>query len=177
MLTVSMAVIAIVVSTSRMAWVVWLACAVVVTEVLSVVLANREAVLRVSGVALALAFVAAQWLLGRGVKSKSIDAAIDDPGVTMNRWVERTKSQITWSDTTRADWDRRLRPMLARQFELATKRPRARDPKAFEATGRVLFGGELWAWVDPENISRTGAREKGPGRATLTDIIERLERL
>ena len=159
------------------AWVVCGACAVVTAEVLSLVLTDRQAVLRVSGVVLALALVAAWWLLARGVKSEPVDAASDDPGSALSRWVERTKSQIVWSDTTRADWDRRLRPMLARQFELATKRPRARDPKAFEATGRVLFGDELWAWVDPENISRTGAREKGPGRATLTDIIERLERL
>jgi hypothetical protein len=67
--------------------------------------------------------------------------------------------------------------MLARQFELATRQPRARNPAAFEAAGRNHFGAELWAWVDPENISRTGTREPGPGRATLADIIERLELL
>ena len=52
------------------------------------------------------------------------------------------------------DWDRRLRPMLARQFELASGQRKAKDPRAFHATGRMLFGEQLWQWVDPDNISR-----------------------
>jgi hypothetical protein len=149
----------------------------VTAEALAFVLPDGEAVLRFSGVALALVFTAALWLLGRGPTPDPVDPAAADSGSVLNRWVERTETQIAWSDTTRADWDRRLRPMLARQFEFAARQPRARNPAAYEATGRVLFGDELWAWVDPENISRTGSREKGPGRAAFTDIIERLERL
>ena len=42
--------------------------------------------------------------------------------------------------------------MLARQFELAAGQRKAKDPKAFDATGRMLFGDQLWQWVDPENI-------------------------
>jgi hypothetical protein len=67
--------------------------------------------------------------------------------------------------------------MLARQFELATGQRKARDPRAFEATGRMLFGPQLWQWVDPENVSRTGNREAGPGRAALDEILQRLERV
>ena len=142
-------------------------------------LPNRHAVSWLSGVALAVALVAARWLLGRRMRPEPVDAGTDDTGSALSRWVERTESQIAWSDATRADWDRRLRPMLARQFGFATRQPRARNPGAFAATGRVLFGEQLWAWVDPDNISRTGARESGPGRAgaVFTDIIERLERL
>jgi hypothetical protein len=153
------------------------ACVFVVAEVLAFVLPDGEAVLRVSGVALALAFAAARWFLGNGPTPEPTDTATNESGSVLSRWVERTETQIEWSDTTRSDWDRRLRPMLARQFEFAARQPRARNPAAYEATGRVLFGDELWGWVDPENVSRTGAREKGPGRAVFTDIIERLERL
>ncbi|MGH7290932.1 MAG: hypothetical protein ACREJT_06960 [Myxococcota bacterium] len=150
---------------------------VVTAEALSVVLAEREAVAWFSGVAVALALIAARWRLARGHRAGSFDAPTDDTATALDRWVERTESQIVWSDSTRADWDRRLRPMLARQFEFATRQPRARNPAAFDATGRILFGDELWAWVDPENVSRTGTQERGPGRAAFTDIIERLERL
>ena len=138
---------------------------------------DRDAVSWLSGGALAVALVAARWLLGRRMRPEPVDAGTEDTGSALSRWVERTESQIAWSDATRADWDRRLRPMLARQFEFAARQPRARNPGAFAATGRNLFGEQLWAWVDPDNISRTGAREPGPGRTLFTDIIERLERL
>jgi hypothetical protein len=150
---------------------------VLAAQVLSLVLADPNAGLRFSGATLALALLAAWWRLARGVRPEWVDVTTDDTGTALSRWVDRTRSQIAWSDSTRADWDRRLRPVLARQFELATRQPRVRSPRAFEATGRVLFGDELWAWVDPENISRTGALETGPGRAVLNDILERLERL
>jgi hypothetical protein len=153
------------------------ACVVVVAEILAFLLLDRKGVLWFSGVAVALTFLALRWLLARGVRPEPSDDWTDDRGAALGRWLARTQSQIAWSEATRADWDRRLRPMLARQFELGTGQRRARNPRAFEATGRVLFGDELWAWVDPENISRTGAKETGPGRAALNDILERLERL
>jgi hypothetical protein len=159
------------------AFVVFGACGVVVTEVVSFMLVDREAVLQYSGVAVALAFMAVRWHLARGVKSEPVDSPDEDTRTPLSRWLDRTASQVSWSDSSRADWDRRVRPMLARQFELAIRQPKFRNPKSFDAAGRVHFGDELWAWVDPENISRTGTREQGPGRAVLNDIIERLERL
>jgi hypothetical protein len=41
----------------------------------------------------------------------------------------------------------------------------------------MLFGTELWAWVDPQNVSRTGESEPGPGRAALDEILRRLEQV
>ena len=67
--------------------------------------------------------------------------------------------------------------MLARRFAIATGQKQAKDPAAFDATGRTLFGAELWAWVNPNNLAHTGAREPGPGRATLEEILERLEQV
>jgi hypothetical protein len=65
--------------------------------------------------------------------------------------------------------------MLARRFALTTGQNQAKDPAAFDATGQMLFGPQLWAWVDPNNVVQTGAHEPGPGRATLAEILERLE--
>jgi hypothetical protein len=41
----------------------------------------------------------------------------------------------------------------------------------------MLFGPQLWAWVNPNNVAQTGAREPAPGRATLAEILERLEQV
>jgi hypothetical protein len=67
--------------------------------------------------------------------------------------------------------------MLARRFAITTGQKQSKDPVAFHATGRMLFGAELWAWVDPNNVAQTGGREPGPGRATLERILERLEQV
>jgi len=86
---------------------------------------------------------------------------------------------IHWSETSRSDWDRRVRPVLARQFEMATKvdQRRTTEPEAFRATGMMLFGADLWPWVDPDNVVRGGAARPGPGRRRLEAILECLERV
>ena len=137
---------------------------------------ERDLVIAVTGAALACVLVAVRSHLAR--RTDAVDVAVDDDaGAALRRWLSRTETLISWSESSRADWDRRLRPMLARQFELAARQRKAKDAKAFETTGRMLFGDELWQWVDPENISRTGAHEPGPGRGTLDEILQRLERL
>ena len=95
----------------------------------------------------------------------------------MRRWIARTESMIRWADSSRADWDRHLRPRLAREFMLATGQRMGRDTASLGATGRIVFGDELWQWVDPSNVARTGRREPGPGREALSEILERLERV
>jgi len=54
-------------------------------------------------------------------------------------------------------------PMLARRFAIATGHKQSKDPAAFDATGRTLFGAEMWAWVNP-TTSRQPVRAN-PGRA------------
>lgn len=149
----------------------------VAVEIYAVVRLDRDDVLTVSGVALAGALVAARFAL-RGDPAPAPTATdADERGAALRRWVDRTETMIGWSEASRADWDRRLRPMLARQFELATGQRKVRDAKAFHATGQMLFGPELWQWVDPENVSRTGVDEPGPGRKALDEILRRLERV
>jgi hypothetical protein len=84
---------------------------------------------------------------------------------------------ISQSEATRRDWDRHLRPTLARQFEMATGQKRSKDRAAYNATGQMLFGADLWPWVDPENVTRGGVEEPGPGREALDEILQRLERV
>jgi NADPH:quinone reductase-like Zn-dependent oxidoreductase len=149
----------------------------VAAELYAVARLDRDDVLVVSGISLVVGLVAVRLALLAGRSSTSAGSEADERAAALQRWAARTETMISWSDSTRADWDRRLRPMLARQFELATGQRKARNASAFEATGRMLFGPQLWQWVDPENVSRTGDREPGPGRGALDEILQRLERV
>lgn len=147
---------------------------VVAAEVLALVLGARQWVLPAAGLALAV-FVLAVW---RSVIAEQhhplSEPGVDEPGEALRRWRSRTESSIRWADSTREDWDRHLRPRLAREFVLAT---RQRDPAALQATGRIVFGDDLWGWVDPNNVGRGRDREPGPGYATLEEILRRMEDL
>ncbi len=96
---------------------------------------------------------------------------------SLRRWLAATETTIRWSESTRADWDRHLRPMLARRYAIATGQRQAKDPASFQATGQMLFGAELWEWVNPNNVTRTGGRQPGPGRAALEEILRKLEQV
>ena len=145
---------------------------VVGTEVLAWVLGGTRWLLPASGAAAALVLAAAWLGVGRGRHRGAAEPVTDDAAESLQRWKSRTESSIQWADATRADWDRHLRPRLAREFVLAS---RQRDPAALAATGRIVFGEDLWRWVDPSDISRTGSREPGPGYATLEKILRRME--
>jgi hypothetical protein len=101
----------------------------------------------------------------------------DDLGDSLRRWLSNTETTIRWSESTRADWDRHLRPMLARRYEMTTGQRQSKDPVSFHATGRILFGPELWEWVNPNNVIRSGDRQPGPGRAALQEILQKLEQV
>ena len=151
--------------------------AVVAAEVLALLLPNRRFVLAASGAAVALVLLAVRWYLAREAAAEPTVPPVDDSEKSLRRWLSRTETFIARSESTRSDWDRHLRPMLARQFEMATSHKKSTDRAAFHATGRVLFGDKLWEWVDPENVSRTGDREPGPGREVLDEILQRLEQV
>ena len=124
---------------------------------------DRRLVLLVSGVALAAVLLAVRRFLVGEVGPAPAEPPSHDPAESLRRWRSRTETLIRWSESSRADWDRHLRPKLAREFQMATGHRQSKDPAALQATGRMLFGPELWAWVDPENVARTGGREPGPG--------------
>ena len=149
---------------------------VIAVEVLAFATVNHRFVLLLSGAAAALVLLEGRRLLNRSPATDKAEAS-GGPAESMRRWISRTESMIRWADSSRADWDRHLRPRLAREFMLATGQRMGRDPAALEATGRIVFGDELWQWVDPSNVARTGRREPGPGRGALNEILERLERV
>lgn len=147
---------------------------IVGAEVLMLALGASRWVLPAAGAAAALVLLTARLSLAGPRHRPAAEPVVDDGAESLRRWKSRTESSIQWADSTRADWDRHLRPRLAREFVLAT---RQRDPGALAATGRIVFGEDLWRWVDPSDISRTGSREPGPGYATLEEILRRMEHL
>jgi hypothetical protein len=150
---------------------------VVLVEVVAFAVLDRELVLAVVGVMVALVLLTFRLYLLRELEHEPGGAPSDVPAESLRRWLSRTETLISRSESTRRDWDRHLRPMLARQFAMATGQRQARNAAAFHATGDMLFGAELWAWVDPQNVSRTGGSEPGPGREALDEILRRLEQV
>ena len=151
-------------------------CFVIGMELLVLTVHDRRFVLVAAGLALALVLIVVRWLLGSGNESVA-QPDPDDQGDSLRRWLSTTETTIRRSESTRTDWDRHLRPMLARRFEIATGQRQAKDPAAFQATGRVLFGDGLWEWVNPNNVARTGDLQPGPGRVVLEAILVRLEQV
>lgn len=151
-------------------------CVVVTAELVAFALLDRELFSVASGLAVAIVLLTLRGLL---VRQGRLDTAPDgsEPAESLRRWLSRTETLVSRSESTRRDWDRHLRPMLARQFELATGQRQVRNPAEFQATGQLLFGTDLWAWVDPHNVLRTGGDQPGPGRATLAEILRRMERV
>jgi hypothetical protein len=148
-------------------------------ELVAMWLPHRGAAAVLTGVVVGLVLLGICGYLGVVIDSSDAQDDPDEVGDSLQHWVVRTESLIGWSETSRADWDRRVRPVLAQQFEVATKasQRRAVDPAAFELTGRMLFGADLWKWVDPDNVVRGGGLLPGPGRHTLERIIDCLEQV
>jgi hypothetical protein len=144
-------------------------------ELLALIVHERRLVLAGAGVALALVLLNIRRFLGHEVHPEAEPGPEDLAG--LQRWLSSTETTIRWSDSTRADWDRHLRPMLARRFEIATGQRQAKDPMAFLATGQMLFGPELWQWVNPNNVASSGKNERGPGRVALEEILLKLEQV
>lgn len=144
---------------------------VLLAELIAIVVARRWA-LPVAGVAVA---VLAYELRGHfaGAKPQPPSAPPTNEALeSLQRWRSQTETLVHWADSGRGEWDRHLRPKLAREFLLAT---RQKETVALQDTGRMVFGEELWPWVDPENAQFHRRDEPGPGRATLDEILRRLE--
>src|SRR5262249_15388313 len=149
---------------------------VLVMEAVAMMAPDRRAVLWMSGAMVAVVLLAMRRRIAADKPPAAADTPGDGPAESLRRWVARTETMLRWADSTRADWDRHLRPKLAREFVLATGQRQGRDPAALQATGRMLFGEDLWQWVDPANVTRSRAGDPGPGRATLDEVLRRLER-
>ncbi len=118
-------------------------------------------------------------LAGRAGAPTNDDGADDDiengPAEMLHRWHARAEMLAHRADGTRADWDRHLRPLLAKEFELSSGHRIAKDRRATEAAGVLQFGPELWRWVDPANSALREQKTRAPGRAALDEILRRLQ--
>jgi len=150
-----------------------------VSEFVALCQPDRAYAPALTGVAVGLVLLGVRGYLAVATDQPATDLGSDDAEESLQRWISRTEAMIHWSETSRSDWDRRVRPVLARQFEMATKvdQRRTTEPEAFLATGMMLFGADLWPWVDPDNVVRGGAARPGPGRRRLEAILECLERV
>ncbi|WP_102145082.1 hypothetical protein [Mycobacterium hubeiense] len=150
---------------------------VVVVEVCAIFAPDRRAVLWASGAAVAMLLLGVRWFLSSADTGEPDEPKSNDPAELLQRWVSHTETLVSRAESTRTDWDRHLRPRLAREFASATGQRQHKDPAAFDATGRMLFGPQLWQWVDPNNVARKGGNVPGPGREVLNEILRRLELL
>lgn len=147
---------------------------VVLVELMVLGVGGRSIVLLVTGVAVAFALLSLRWWFIGGDDETRATPDLQS-AESLERWHARTEILIGWADGTRGAWDRHLRPILAREFSMATGHRPSKNTAAHDAAGRMLFGTELWDWVDPSAASHQRRDEPAPGRATLDEILERLE--
>ncbi len=145
--------------------------AVLLAEIVGFMFGGRWA-LPVAGVALGMFALHLTGRLARGANDGSA-AESNDAWESLQRWRGQTEELIRWADGSRAEWDRHLRPRLARDFMVATQQKASDD---FDSSGRFVFGEELWQWVDPQNVAPGRRNEPGPGRDALDQILRRLEK-
>ncbi|MGW4367497.1 hypothetical protein ACWEKT_17810 [Nocardia takedensis] len=114
---------------------------------------------------------------GAGAPEDLPEEMENGPAEMLQRWQARAQMLADRAEGTRADWDRHLRPLLAKEFELSTGLRVAKNRKATETAGLLQFGPELWRWVDPANSALRDQVTRAPGRATLDEILRLLQRL
>ncbi|MCP2320335.1 hypothetical protein APR12_005716 [Nocardia amikacinitolerans] len=158
------------------------AAAIVAVVVLELVAFGRArgAMLLLAAVPVALALFQLILTLrerGNADDDERSDDIENGPQEMLNRWQARAQMLAERADGSRADWDRHLRPLLAKEFELSTGMRVAKNRRATEAAGILQFGPELWRWVDPANSALRDQTTRAPGRAALDEILRRLQRM
>ncbi|QLY31470.1 hypothetical protein [Nocardia huaxiensis] len=165
---------------NRMAIVIGAVLLVGVLELIAVS-NQRDALLLVAGLPVAGALGLLVWSLlerSRRLRIMPGDNEIDNgPADMLRRWEARASMLADRADGSRADWDRHLRPLLAKEFELTSGHRMAKNRRATEAAGQLLFGPELWRWVDPANSALRDQSNPAPGRPALDEILRRLQNM
>ncbi|MGH3951976.1 MAG: hypothetical protein ACRDSE_23140 [Pseudonocardiaceae bacterium] len=88
--------------------------------------------------------------------------------------IAHAETTANWAAGSRRDWDRHIRPLLAREFDALIGGRRSGSSLPRE-TGEWLFGAELWPLVDPAARFTDHLDRPGPGRRSLAAILDRLE--
>lgn len=164
---------------NRMGVVITCVIVIAVIELVAVERA-RGLLLIVAGIPVAVALAWLIWSLLERAEAGDADAMEDmenGPAEMLRRWRARAQMLADRADGSRADWDRHLRPLLAKEFELSSGQRVAKNRRAVEAAGVHQFGPELWRWVDPANSALRDQTGRAPGRAALDEILSRLQRM
>ncbi|MFI6870576.1 hypothetical protein [Nocardia sp. NPDC050406] len=143
---------------------------------------QRDALLIVAAIPVAGALGLLIWSLVERSRREAPDGLADNevdngPAEMLQRWQARAQMLSDRAEGTRADWDRHLRPLLAKEFELSSGHRHAKNRRAAEAAGILQFGPELWRWVDPANSALRDQTTRAPGRAALDEILRRLQNM
>lgn len=136
-------------------------------------------VLVAAGVPVAVALCCFVWVLLRPERRKRepADDMENGPAEMLRHWHARAEMLVDRADGSRADWDRHLRPLLAKEFQLSAGLRVSKNRRALESAGIHLFGAELWRWVDPAESALRDQDTPAPGRAALDEILSRLQRM
>ncbi|MVU79370.1 hypothetical protein GPX89_19250 [Nocardia sp. ET3-3] len=141
---------------------------------------QRDSLVAIAGIPVAGALGLLVWSLversRRLTPPEPEDNDIDNgPAEMLRRWQARAQMLADRSEGSRADWDRHLRPLLAKEFELTSGHRMNKNRRALEVAGQLQFGPELWRWVDPANSALRDQVNSAPGRAALDEILRRLQ--
>lgn len=157
----------------------WVLVALLVIAGIEVLLLRRYPGWLALGVTLPVA-LALGWLVWSLRHRPAILEPLPDdigngPAQMLSDWRARAEMRVSRADGTRADWDRYLRPLLAKEFELSTGIRISRNRRALVTAGELQFGADLWRWVDPANSALRDQTGRAPGREVLEEILERLQ--
>lgn len=160
-------------------WIVVVAVLAVAGLEVAACLRAREFVLIAAGVPVAIALCCFVWVLLRPEKRKRelADEMENGPAEMLRHWHARAVMLVDRADGSRADWDRHLRPLLAKEFQLSAGLRVSKNRRALESAGIHLFGADLWRWVDPADSELRDQHTPAPGRAALDEILSRLQRM
>ncbi|WP_051399962.1 hypothetical protein [Haloechinothrix halophila] len=125
-----------------------------------------------SGVAVLVLIGVTLWVVSRALPRGTGPAPAVD-AAELDSTLAHAQATVSWASGTRRDWDRHVRPVLARQLEEALG-PRRGD-ESRHAAGEMLLGPLLWPLVDPHGAFTTRLDGPGPGRDALATILDRLE--
>ncbi|MPY80386.1 MAG: hypothetical protein GEV04_18390 [Actinophytocola sp.] len=125
-----------------------------------------------TGIAVLVLIGATLWLVSRALpRAARQEPALDAADVDST--LAHAQVTVSWASGTRQDWDRHVRPVLARQLDEVLGPRRGDDSR--RVAGELLFGPMLWPLVDPHDAFTTRLDGPGPGRDALAAILDRLE--
>lgn len=118
--------------------------------------------------------VIAMFLARSAARAKHSEDEVVRDASSADAALAHAEVMVSWAEGSRQDWDRHVRPVLAREFEnrFGTRRS---GSGSLAATGVFLFGAELWPLVDPGRRFTGDDTRPGPGRKALAQILDRLE--